>query len=811
MNCPCDRFEFPPRLYIAAGLPHLPRQIASFPEFRRAILHDIGGNPALKDWRGRQPDDFGVMLIEMWAYVCDAIAFYDKVFADETYVRTALRRESLSALIALLGYRPRPAVASMVDLVALAEGRRAVTLPAGTAFRSEAFDGHPPQVFELTEEAVIHPLSNQWMLQPRRPSTFGPLALSRNFLLCASGSVMAKKDDVVLVRIGTAAFPRIVQQVSEHDGADGARYTRVALDSPFNLPANTPVSNVRLMKPSLTAGLWPHDFDLSGPFSLGGGLVVVPGGSTLKPYAHLDAVYRAVHAEQDVVFGVKNILSARRILGTAQSPRTVTPASSTSFKDAANNTITVPISKTTTPVTKLTLDFHLDSLLGITAGSPGGSGGPFASADVSDIVVHLGFIAAGTVTVEASTTLADNDPLRVPLPVEKPIDADPPGRFQLEDRNQTGAAVDGSLDYSSGSLALGQNSGWDPALTGPVRLFGNVITATRGETVRDELLGFGDATQASQTFNLKKSPLTYLPAPGTDNGVAAALKVFVDGVLWNEVRSFFNVPATAHAYIVRQNDDGESLVTFGDGVRASRLSSGARVTAWYRFGAEAAKPPAGGIHQIARPAKGLSSIRNPVAARGGADAEPPEQLRRYAPRSALLLRRAVSLADLEAAAAAADGVRNVRAEWHWNPIRQTPVAQIFYVGDPAIRSLLLQRLHGLTEPGTQIDVAAAVAVPATLAIQVAIDPAHLEPRVLAEVRARLMDPIAGLLSPDRIGIGLALFRSRICEFVCGVPGAATVADLQLNHAPFANWGVSAGTGRYFDFEQGELLLNGRNQ
>jgi predicted phage baseplate assembly protein len=293
--------------------------------------------------------------------------------------------------------------------------------------------------------------------------------------------------------------------------------------------------------------------------------------------------------------------------------------------------------------------------------------------------------------------------------------------------------------------------------------------------------------------------------------VASVLKVFVDGVLWTEVSSFFNVPATAHAYVVRQNDDDESLVTFGDGLRACRLSTGTRVTAWYRFGAGATKPPAGGIHQIARPAKGLSSIRNPVAARGGADAEPPEQLRRYAPRSALLLGRAVSLADLEAAAAGTEGVRNVRAEWHWNPVRQTPVAQIFYVGDPAIRNLVLQRLRGLTEPGTQIDVAPATGVPTTLAIQVAIDPAHLEPRVLADVRARLMDPVDGLLAPERIGIGLALFRSRICEFVCSIPGALTVADLQLNQAPFTHWGVSAGTGHYFDFEQGAVLLNGRNQ
>ena len=808
MNCPCDQFEFPPRLYIPAGLPHLPRQIASFPEFRRALLHDVSAAPLLQTWRGRQDDDFGIMLLEMWAYVCDVIAFYDSVYADECYVRTALRRDSISQLVALLGYRPRPAVGASVDLAAFADGRRLVRLPAGTAFRSEAFDGNPPQVFELTSETTIHPLSNEWALQPRRPATFGPTALSQNFLLCAVGSVTAKKDDLVLVRIGVDAYPKTILKISDYNGVDGARYSKVEFNSDITIPANTQVANVTITKPSFTAGLWPKIFDPDGAFSVG---VWWLGFSTpTSAYAYLDAVYHSVRAEQDVVFSVKDTFAARRILATSQQSRIATLASNTKFKDASNQDVIVPIPGTTTIVTKLTLDSDIDTSFG---GWFGSLGGPFVSADISDIAVHLGFIPTGAVTVEALTTLDDDDSLQVPLPLEQPSDADPPGRFQLEDKNQTGAAVDASLNYSTGTLQLGQDAGWDPALTVPVRLFGNIISATRGESVRDELLGFGDAAQPSQTFKLKKSPLTYLPAPteGNDSGVASTLKIYVDGILWKEVPSFFNVAPTAHAYIVRENDGGESSVIFGDGIRASRLATGARVTAWYRFGAGAAAPPAGGIHQIARSAKGLTSIRNPVAARAGADAEPADQLRRYAPRSALLLGRAVSLADLEAAVAATEGVRNVRAEWRWNLLRQTPVAEIFYIGDAALDELITQRLRGLTEPDTPIDVTPATALPSTLAIQVSIDPDYLEATVLMQVRAALMDPLNGLLAPERIGIGLALFRSQIYEFVCAVPGVATVADLQLNNAPFTDWGVTPGAGNYFDFEKGTLLLNGKDQ
>jgi hypothetical protein len=89
---------------------------------------------------------------------------------------------------------------------------------------------------------------------------------------------------------------------------------------------------------------------------------------------------------------------------------------------------------------------------------------------------------------------------------------------------------------------------------------------------------------------------------------------------------------------VRQDDRGDSWVTFGDGVRGARLPSGAgNVVASYRFGAGAASPPAGSVNQLARPVPGLASVGAALAPGGGADAEPAESLRELAPRSALLL------------------------------------------------------------------------------------------------------------------------------------------------------------------------------
>ena len=120
-NCPCDRYPHPPRLDIAAGLDRLPRQIAGFPEFRRALLADIAGKPALDAWRARDGDDFGLMMLEWWAYVSDVLAFYSSQISNEAYLRTAVREASLRRLVELIGYTPKPPLAASATLALLAE------------------------------------------------------------------------------------------------------------------------------------------------------------------------------------------------------------------------------------------------------------------------------------------------------------------------------------------------------------------------------------------------------------------------------------------------------------------------------------------------------------------------------------------------------------------------------------------------------------------------------------------------------------------------------------------------------------------
>jgi predicted phage baseplate assembly protein len=246
----------------------------------------------------------------------------------------------------------------------------------------------------------------------------------------------------------------------------------------------------------------------------------------------------------------------------------------------------------------------------------------------------------------------------------------------------------------------------------------------------------------------------------------------VNAILWREVASFFGAGPQDEVFIVRQNEDGESIVTFGDGETGARLPSGVKnVTATYRFGAGAAKPPANLITQMSRPVPGIRRVVNPVGAGGGADADAPQDLQRNAPESALLLGRAVSLPDFEALTREFGGVMNARASWTWDAMMQRAVVKIWFISDGgSIAADLRKFLLGQSDPNTPLAVSEAISLDSSLTVDLAVDPRFLSDDVEQAVVTALTEPEKGLLALQNIPIGLPLFRSAILAQIHAVPG-----------------------------------------
>jgi hypothetical protein len=794
MNCPCDERIFPPPLNIRAGLPALPRQIATFPEFRAALLAAIPTKGALAAWRARSNEDFGVMLLEMWAYVCDCIAFYDKVRADEFYDRTAQLRSSVRGLTNLLGYIPRPAVAAVADLAVIVDGRQPLVLPIGTAFRSSAFPGSAPQVFELTAPARVHPFTNRWTIAPVGPSTIGEpfLTVALTHLMLDPSSVAIKKGSIVLFEVAGRpglTTARAVKALGDVKGDDGATYKKVEWDGAIAIAGSTPVASIRLSTPTRTARLTTKKSTANeDPIN----------NVSSVTFLHFDAIYNGIGLNSQLIVARDGDVRYFSVPQARTTSIQLTPATSTSIEDGSG-TVTAVVNSpgTTVEVTDLQLDTAINDPGRRLPGTPA-----WQVSDAPALTVHFAFVEAGTVASPARATLGPRDPLLLLPPLDTPQDGKSPGRFALSDKNGLGSIATGQVSFSSRVLTLDTTTALPASLVNPVQAYGNIISAVRGETAPMEVLGTGDATVLNQRFTLAKSPLTYVPA-STDAGVASTLTVYVDGVMWTEAPGFFGVGGDDQVYIVRQNDDGASVVTFN-----GRLATGSVVAATYRFGAGKAVPPAGTITQLARPPAGLKSVRHVTSAYGGDDAEPASQIRTLAPRSALLLGRAISIPDFQTAAAGTPGVRAATAEWNWSATALSAVVHVYYIGDESLRGVVLRRVRSLTDPSTPIHVERAAGVPVTLSISIAVDPRRVEADVRSAVRAALLGAGDGLLTPERVGIGLPLFRSQLFETILDVPGALAVDGLFWNGAEMADWGMTPGAGRYFDLEAGALLLNG---
>ena len=180
-----------------------------------------------------------------------------------------------------------------------------------------------------------------------------------------------------------------------------------------------------------------------------------------------------------------------------------------------------------------------------------------------------------------------------------------------------------------------------------VTIYGNVVKATHGET-REEVLGSGDGSQKFQSFTLRQPPLTFLSAP-TPSGMQSTLEVRVNQVQWHEVDSLGMLGEGDRNFVIRNDNDANTTLTFGDGHRGLRPPTGIEnIRAKYRSGiGKAGNVKAEQISLLASRPLGVKEVINPLTSSGGADPESRDQARLNAPLGVRALDRLVSLQDYE--------------------------------------------------------------------------------------------------------------------------------------------------------------------
>lgn len=181
-----------------------------------------------------------------------------------------------------------------------------------------------------------------------------------------------------------------------------------------------------------------------------------------------------------------------------------------------------------------------------------------------------------------------------------------------------------------------------------VSIFGNVVAATHGQTVKAEVLGSGSGMRANERFVLHERPLTYLSSANKP-GYEGEIKVKVNDIEWHKEPHLYNLTRDRRAYVVRQDALDHTYITFGDGKQGARLPTGTeQVTATYRIGS--GKDGNVAPNTIDQPQTLPSVVRritNPLPASGGVDPDTIDNVRARTPLSVRIMDRIVTLSDYE--------------------------------------------------------------------------------------------------------------------------------------------------------------------
>lgn len=309
-----------------------------------------------------------------------------------------------------------------------------------------------------------------------------------------------------------------------------------------------------------------------------------------------------------------------------------------------------------------------------------------------------------------------------------------------------------------------------------VRIYGNVVRATHGETVR-QVLGSGDGSVALQRFPLGRSPLTHVSAP-TPTGAAPELEVRVHGVRWQLSPSLVELASSDRAYIIRTDDDVVTTVVFGDGRHGARLPSRAEnVTAEYRTGIGLdGNVPARRIDTLIDRPLGVKEVINPIEASGGADRESRDRARANAPLAVMALDRLVSVRDYADFARTFAGIDKADAQLLPTGRRRVLHLTVALAGDaPLDRNSdlyrnLRQTLDRFGDPGLEIRIDERRLRLVVLSARV---------RIAADVLWEQVEPLArvaldGVLGFERRELGRGIARSEAMTAIHEVHGVEYV-------------------------------------
>ncbi|GEN10277.1 putative baseplate assembly protein [Myxococcus fulvus] len=779
-------------LYNRPGQPALAYRIGTHSRFFQRMLArlpreflpdgEFAGTRPLAALSTRGTEDLSIAMLDAWATAADVLTFYQERIANEGFLRTATERRSVLELARQLGYELKPGVAASTYLVFTVEtapgAPSRVQVPVGVQVLSIPGQDARPQTFETTEALEARA---EWNLLRVPRTQAQPLMRGEDTLYLRGLQPGIQPGDALLLvgeeresQPGSEQWDlrwvKTVKQVSNPKEPE-LNHTVVTWEpglgseSPRMDPADHPRAFVLRLRGNLFGYNAPSFKAMPDEVKQRYNPDYRPGDARFTQWPQFEnttAVQGIVDLDREyptLVHGSWVALWKSRYLELYRI---------TDIQPWAREDFTM-----TAKVTRLTFDtnehlsyFPLRSTVVLAQSEELPIGEMPRTDAVQGDSIELDRAVAGLepkhVLLIEGRTLVDGQSgewLRQVVALDR-AEALPDGRTRLVLQEPLAA----------------------PLARDTVLIHGNVAPSTHGETVR-EVLGGGDGSRTHQRFVLRKPPLTYVAAP-TDTGGESTLELRVNGVLWKEVPTLFGQDERAEVYMVRLQDDGAVVVTFGDGVSGARLPTGQEnITAVYRSGiGPEGEVDSGQLALLKVRPLGIREVNNPLPATGAAAPESRDEARDNAPASVLTLRRVVSLQDYEDFASTFAGIGKAQAADLTNGERiLVHVTVAAHNGEPVepgtqLHESLEEALRAHHDPVRQFALSSYERIHFAVEARLRLDARYLPEDVLARAEAALREAF----SFERRQFAQAVSGAEVIRVLQDVPGVVMV-DLERLH------------------------------
>jgi hypothetical protein len=776
-------------------------QIAPYGLFREGMLRELSRDIRyLRDLNTRDPADPTIALIDSWAIAGDVLGFYAERIANESYLGTATERRSIRSLARLIDYELRPGKAAEARLAFTLENAPGapleVRIPVGVRVNSIPGPGEVMVTFETVEEIIGRPDLNAMRPRMTRPQTLDDVGAVRGARCAGILSDVRRGDWLVLARGSTTTLERA--EIVTPMAAEGVTKIDFVEEPPpppaFLFPVYEittsflPMFGQRLAQPlfqqqvygfsrnqlSFEANLRSSRLDL---FKLASYLTVYQAPAVTLP-ALADGLFR--FKSRAAVFR-HNELTAANVpsMGTALSGGKIhldvelpelRPGGWIAFVAPGQTPFIARVASVEAVTARAEKFSARVSRVGVSAGLPGAWTGVSAS-EVTVLVDSRPIaLAPLPITEDVTGSSLPLDAFHAGLAIGRPVAvagerADLPGVIETELHEIAEILLEDG--YTRLTLAT--------AVTGPFRrdsvsINGNVALATHGETGQQPL-GHGDAAKANQRFRLPIIPLTHVGA-ANPSGVAAALAIWVGGILWSEVDSLRDAGPLDRVYALAYGEDGSTWVQFGDGVTGRRLPSGTNnvIATWRKGLGAAGMVRAGQLSLLSGAPQGVKGVTNPLPATGAADGETLEDARANAPLSVMTLGKIVTLRDYADFARSFAGVAKAHAVWAYVGTSKAVFLTVAGIDGSVLagRDLanLREAIAKASDTAIAITISPFIPVWFKLEANLRIFPDRVADDVVAAVETRLRDGF----SFARRSLGQAVARSEVIAVLQSVDG-----------------------------------------